>query len=487
MSDSRSQTRLARHKKRGTALIPPMAEIPNMTPLSWSDERLPELLWAAVLVTAYPRDVVLPRFENIVDVACELVSDSIDERRKLPIAVTQSGMALLTKKKLRNLLEQIAPDDETCETLSCLLLLEGLPGRDVWKSVLGRKPSDDGWGRLAVSVGTCFFHQSQEATDCRWVKVLFAVQSELVKFASPEQRVEMMIDDYARHDEEKLKKSRPMVRAMEIGLDTGREGRGWAARFWEECYEKTGCMWDELSEAEIQDRMPTREQIAGDRERLGKMNQELLEHFWESSSTSGLDPRHEVAFGIAMYCADIVTSAIALQVGRSAQGRMTLRTLAESLISLKYLAQKDDPSVWLAYRKHGEGQAKLVCQRAEEEQRVPSYLDMTSVGQIANDDVWVEFLPIKIGNWDASNLRKMAESVGLKEIYDDYYTWPSSYTHGLFGAIRESMYQVCGNPLHRLHRIPRMQQFDLLEVREDLYILLDKVLDILYEIYPKEV
>ena len=39
---------------------------------------------------------------------------------------------------------------------------------------------------------------------------------------------------------------------------------------------------------------------------------------------------------------------------------MALRSLAESIITLKYLINKDSESLWLAFKLHGIGQAKLV-------------------------------------------------------------------------------------------------------------------------------
>ncbi|HEX8966209.1 MAG TPA: DUF5677 domain-containing protein, partial [Patescibacteria group bacterium] len=144
-----------------------------------------------------------------------------------------------------------------------------------------------------------------------------------------------------------------------------------------------------------------------------------------------------------------------------------------------------NPDLWYTFVSHGMGQAKLVVQRTEEEKRSPKYLDQKNLGQIANDDVWVEFLTVNIGSWDDSDLRKRAIEVGLKDKYDDYYTWPSSYTHGQWGAIRETVYEKCGNPLHRFHRIPLLHSLNLEEAREDMYLLLDEILNEINKVYPK--
>jgi len=38
------------HKRVGSKLLPPLAQIPNMTTSSWADHHLPEMLWAALPV-----------------------------------------------------------------------------------------------------------------------------------------------------------------------------------------------------------------------------------------------------------------------------------------------------------------------------------------------------------------------------------------------------------------------------------------------------
>ena len=42
----------------------------------------------------------------------------------------------------------------------------------------------------------------------------------------------------------------------------------------------------------------------------------------------------------------------------SISGRTTLRTIAESFITLAYLAKKDDAELWQKYQVYGTGQTK---------------------------------------------------------------------------------------------------------------------------------
>jgi hypothetical protein len=163
---------------------------------------------------------------------------------------------------------------------------------------------------------------------------------------------------------------------------------------------------------------------------------------------------------------------------------MSLRTLAELLITLTYLAQKDDPEIWKSYRVFGAGQAKLQYLKLEEKNGDASYIDIDTLGRLANEDMWEEFLPIELGHWAKSNLRNLSIESDTKNVYDEFYAWTSSYAHGHWGAVRDLTFATCGNPLHRLHRIPRKTSRDLPDLIPDACRLVDCLLSVLDQCYP---
>lgn len=79
----------------------------------------------------------------------------------------------------------------------------------------------------------------------------------------------------------------------------------------------------------------------------------------------------------------------------------------------------------------------------------------------------------------------MSEEAGVKDIYDRFYGWTSTYSHGHWGAIRDTVFDTCGNPLHRLHRIPRASPYSLPSVVSDAVICVDDILKIISHCYPK--
>jgi hypothetical protein len=58
------------------------------------------------------------------------------------------------------------------------------------------------------------------------------------------------------------------------------------------------------------------------------------------------------------------------------------------------------------------------------------------------------------------------------------------FGHAHWGAVRAAVFDVCGNPLHRLHRIPRLNARILGDVLADAVSLADGVFDVVNKLYP---
>jgi len=113
-----------------------------------------------------------------------------------------------------------------------------------------------------------------------------------------------------------------------------------------------------------------------------------------------------------------------------------------------------------------------------------SYVDIDTLVLLANEDMWEEYLPIELGHWVNSNLRNLSIEAGMKDIYDEFYAWTSTYAHGHWGAVRDSVFTTCGNPLHRLHRIARETPKSPPDVIPDACRLIDRLLSLLDQCYP---
>src|SRR5713101_9125959 len=96
-SSDRAYSTLEQHTKQGGTLVPPMMTVPNVTPVSWQNERLPEVLWAAIVVSHLPRELALALFRKVAAYGRNLRSDGPPK----PGDITHSGLAALHSREAR--------------------------------------------------------------------------------------------------------------------------------------------------------------------------------------------------------------------------------------------------------------------------------------------------------------------------------------------------------------------------------------------------
>jgi len=438
-----------------------LARIPNLHPISWINDRLPEMLWSALLITQLPREAALSIFRH----AAECIRLFPEEERIGDI--TLSGLAALPPTELQDFLTTIVPPS-AMSSLTPLRLFVSLPAYDVWSNFLSGASEQRGYDALAQSVARTLNHQSQEATDCRWLRVLALSAAGQIVLPSTMPEVAEEILQYPHFGD--MRKVRLSIRAMEGAFATAIKGdTGWPSNFWTQCMKDTKCFpmeWTDVSAAP--------EPVTSDT-RLRSVLAAVVAHAQNTQVTTDVDARHDCIFGTALYSLGILSELFQGGNPSSILARPGLRTLVECLITLSYLLKKDSSELWMSYRVYGAGQAKLSYLKLKESGSSPNSIDTRVLEQLANEDRWQEFLSIDLGHWDKTDLRRMSEEAGVKQIYDRFYGWTSSFAHGHWGAIRDSVLVTCGNPLHRLHRIPRAEPRSLPDVMQDACRIVDEV------------
>lgn len=469
---SRSFSTLDEHSREGKMLSPPLTRVPKMQPMSWASDRLPEMLWAALLVTHMPRVRALSVFRKLADRI-----SSLPESERFG-DVTHSGLAK-SPAALHEVSSIIVAEEGAARTLTPLLLLENLPARERWQDALSRAESQLGWEGLMRAVALNLNHQSQEATDCRWLKVIATAASGSLHLPSsgfgPELGNE--IENYPHYGD--MAKVRPSIRAMEGAISClARETSEWAPRFWKQCLRDTACF--PLRAETLRGNVSQGSTLG----RVREVYRQLIDHCTKTTTTTDVDARHDTVFGSALYCLALVEELLRIVNCQSVMARGALRTIVELYITLAYLIKKNDGKLWTSHRVFGAGQAKLVFLKLEGTGDRPAFVDLDTLQALANEDTWQEFLPINLGHWDKCDLRKMSEEAGVKDAYDKFYSWTSTYSHGHWCAVRDAVFDTCANPLHRLHRIPREAARALPDVIPDACELTDTILRLVSEAYP---
>ena len=82
------------HKRQGKELISSWRQIPNVQPVSWMNDRLPDMLWAALLVTHFPQDHVLNVFRLVIKYI-----DTLPEDKQFG-DITHTGLSKLPSERL---------------------------------------------------------------------------------------------------------------------------------------------------------------------------------------------------------------------------------------------------------------------------------------------------------------------------------------------------------------------------------------------------
>lgn len=467
---SKNYSTLEQHKREGKTLVPPLMQVGNVHFNSWAGERLPEFLWAVLLVSGLSREEALAIFRGVVNYWQD-VPESAG-----PIELSQSGLAAVDQGALDEFLVWLCRYDRVRRALAPLALLEHLPARHAWLRTLQYQPDDLDWEHLKSAVARAFDHQSQEATDCRWLRLVYLMISGRVKFPiSMREMVEEILEYPSRGD---MRAVRPSIRSMEGALTSAFEAeQSWANAFWDQCLADSECVNGQTTECLRVVRIGTSRDTV--RDILGQ----LRKHCGNTRGTTAIDPKHDAAFGLSLYAVSILDELLMLGVSTSILGRMALRALTEVCITMAYLAKKDSADLWKTYRNYGAGQAKLAYLKLDQSTHLPSYVSPDTLRMLANEDMWQEFVSIELGNWEKTNLRIMSEEAGAKAEYDSYFQWTSGYVHAHWGAVRDSVYASCLNPLHRFHRVPRETVF-LDDVIPDAARLVDKTLAIVDSLYP---
>lgn len=466
----------ARNEKR---LSPPLLKYKDqggdIALSSWINDRLPNMLWAILLRVQRPKEW-RKCFKAIANWLYDQKSDCAVK------CITHTGISDMPDEIRTSMIQKII-EVVGSETLRPLLLLTTLPDYEVWNQTIDLRAEDDDWRILGESVAQVLNHQSQEATDVRWMKVFTEV------FVSRRLHIHALLDELNAYpflgNQHKV---RPNIRAIEIATGySDKKEPTWCKRFWDFCMKETECIPmfdpDAIYKASIASTIHERELY---HDKFVATRLALIDHFYDAFKTTAIDSKLESIFGIAQYIVDNASECLLSQTGVMISGRLSLRATLEAYITLKYLIRKDSENtpLWDAYREYGSGQYSLIESKYTENQFSANSIDLRMVALIANEDKSSEFTPIILGNWDNSNLRKISEVVEEKELYDKFYDYTSGFSHANWGSVRESSMQKCSNPLHRMHNIPAWGLLMLPSVCGDIVDIINKTVSLVESEYP---
>jgi len=452
-----------------------MNQIPlGLARSSWRDNRFPTMLWASVLQAQFDRTTCLHAFRR--GIRWWAASEA---RRDKPATGSHVSIASMELEDQIEFVRAICGEAIDPSAFSSLLLVSILPDYKLWQSVSGRLPDFAEWEILERAAYLNADHQTQEATDLRWIRVMIAIASGTVHFPETMRR---QLDEFNVYPNEyDQRQVRPSIRALEmqIGKPIEAEETQLSQDFWNYVYDKSpvrpasiGNQEEQAESGHIVDQIRT-------------LRIELTQ-LAASTRAKSFDAKHDVAFGIAIAGVSVAQDAVELNAHQSILGQMALRYCVEAVVNLGFLAQRDDLKLWETFKDYGYGQAKLVTMKAEDIESAPSNYSKKILEMFVEEELIEILRDVQLKDWTSQDTRKRAEYGGQKDLYDTYWQYSSAFVHPNWLGTALVAYDHDVNALHRLQRVPKRRAARLHSVGPDLVKVCNRLGDIVRELYKND-
>lgn len=470
----KQSTKFSDHSfKKGVLYTPFNSNLGAQLSLSpWASEWLPEYLWVALILEKYGR-------ENGLNVVGEIMKElsEIDKELCSPM--------------LSKIFELDPQRQQTCYEVICKWTADALSPLTIIyrpdKFTLFYEFFSDSATSIEEKIITLqnvidknLFHQTNEATDIRFLILWFNIFAKRIHFATGMEITKALVE-YPKlsHDHPQMELYRPLIRSSEMGLRFTGGNDDFSKQFWHSLGLLTKCKTFIIDYgAQVGGSVSFLENAVNTIDYLMANNKEALL----------TDEKFSVCLGIATYALKIYSEVLDSRVGNGILGRNALRTITEVYVTLKYMAlkERDQPDIWRVFKEYGIGKYKYVIVKARE---VEPDLDkhhfaLPVLEALLNEDKDEDFTNMDTRLFDNQNVRRKFEAVDENDLYDFYYEYDTNFTHGLWGAIRESAMISCNNPSHKYHTVPDITfEHKLRSVEHDCEYVLKKLFDQLSSFY----
>lgn len=460
---------LKSHKREKKKLITPMNQL-NLDLSSWAEEGLPHYYWLGAIVELKGKDQgikdCIELFGFIKNIDANFLFPSFDYILKMDL----SAQNILFKKII---------DMGLFDALSPLTIIYTYSDYPVFSTLFYSDISiEDRIDKITSIIDEMYDHQSYLTTDVKYLICVSLVMSGNVHVPSGSE-IPKAMEEYCLlpHDAEPMKKYRSIVRALEGGMRHMSDiDESQAKSFWDKVSKMSEC-------SKIVIQVEQKNHVDP------KIFEERLHYYYDLFlSTQPLDEKMDVILGISTYSYKIYKELVDHDLFEAIAGRHIIRTLVENLIMVKYLLlkEKESSDVWTKYKYYGIGKYKLIEKRYEEEYpNDDTHVNWRYLSDIVNEFRNEEFIDINLGGFE-DNIRKKAESASLLDLYNKYYDYDSSFSHCLWGAVRESSMLKCVSPGHKYHCVPDLyDEQKQSDVGEDCSSMMDMIIKVLDEEYGR--
>jgi uncharacterized protein DUF5677 len=479
---------LKQHRHLGKQLVPPMMSLPKLRLTVWNRDVLPDMIWICSHVTFNPLDKAI----SSVYPALELLQKFVSDGEHRVVDGTLTGFEIIPKEKradaLRELAEKGLYEKAVPKTFAHALgLYPEAPG--IW-IIDGHRTADlhidpeVGEKHLWATVLNCFHGQSEGSTFAKMFFLAQMMREGKIKFAKGTETDFLLLTRPwdSLTDEEKAIAS-TMSRAAFGSFFPANEERWkeqveWAKTFWRKNFSLFPCReWPNVEPsrsvtfADLEDRAKA---FIADADRIS-------DEFLRAASATDPDvyfpDRYEVLVGLASRGIRLARLLGVHPLAWTPEiGTPILRAVLEGLIVARWLIRKNDAALYTKFKDYGRGHLKLQKLHMEDileggETGVAEE-DVDAISKEVNEDLWEEFQIIDLsGTFAGKNTRQMAIEVDMKKDYDLVFSPASAQSHGEWAALDRFHLSRCANPLHRFHRLPKVDLPDFVDPKSAEMVL----------------
>lgn len=470
------------HELKKGKFITPLNQLENLELSSWYYTRMPEYLWLGLILDSFERTTALEHCGKIL-VKLHKLSSEIE----LP-QITQ--ILTLNDETQKNFLEYVIYIVGV-EPLTPLNLLHTTTKHPVFSSLFSKNVLDLNKISLRLKnvIKKCYNHQSNEATDIRFLVVYFMLISERLNV--PQNILnDIKCYPYTSHADEDMKRLRPTIRSIEGGLDftsinpddvqkPNQNAEKYIDYFWRTINGMYEC---ELTYMNFTTQKPNTDDFM----RLAGLQLQFYSDILSAVKVN--DEKMLVLVGIAAYAFKRMKELINHDLFHTISGRTITRCIIECYIMMKYLCKQESskPNIWADYQDYGLGQYKLIYTRIKEDNADMSdtHLNIDLMKLYVNQRRDDSFIDMDTSYFDKQGIREKSQAVLEKQLWSHFYDYDSAFEHGLWGAIRESVMLDCNSVAHQYHFVPDTEdRVQLKSVWLDCKMVMTKILTFLGDIY----
>lgn len=291
MANKKNVSGISDHKKRKGALVTPLNDGRlNFKFSSWAKERMPEYLWLGLILKYYGRKLGIEKAGSIL---FEISKSDIS----LP-APRLSMIFGLSDDDQKTIYKIISKHIEK-DVLTPLTLIYKSKFQPLFNKYffISHITVEERIRNLSEVVNVYFPHQSNEATDLRFLSLSFLLfNRKIVISTEAKGTIEALKEyPYTDHDDEKMRWYRPVIRSTEIAMIFEAYNTEFANKFWRELGMITPC---NLIKIEFPENLTDYKEFTMD-------CRKVLEYiFYSNKEKSIMDDKFDVIVGSVNLCVE---------------------------------------------------------------------------------------------------------------------------------------------------------------------------------------